>query len=92
MKNNPNKVVMAGPNNFCISYADSKKHHWMNYESSAITKDIQSKIPNRLYQEKLRLSPKQVKAVKKVLMSNSLKAVVEVGVCPLRCLHGWINR
>jgi hypothetical protein len=61
MKNNPNKVVMAGPNNFCISYADSKKHHWMNYESSVITKDIQSKIPNRLYQEKLRLSPKQVK-------------------------------
>ena len=61
MKNNPNKVVMAGPNNFCISYADSKKHHWMNYESSVITKDIQSKVPNRLYQEKLRLSPKQVK-------------------------------
>lgn len=61
MKNNPNKVVTAGPNNFCISYTDSKKHHWMKYESIQNTKDIQSKIPNRLYQEKLRLSPKQVK-------------------------------
>jgi hypothetical protein len=31
---NPNKVAMAGPNNLCISYTDTRKSHWINYDQN----------------------------------------------------------
>jgi len=56
---NPNKVAMAGPNNLCISYTDTRKSHWINYDQNIkpITKSKSILIEN----ENVNLNPHQVK-------------------------------
>jgi hypothetical protein len=56
---NPNKVAMAGPNNLCISYTDTRKSHWINYDQNvkSITKSKSILIEN----ENVNLNPHQVK-------------------------------
>jgi hypothetical protein len=56
---NPNKVAMAGPNNLCISYTDTRKSHWINYDQNVkpITKSKSILIEN----ENVNLNPHQVK-------------------------------
>jgi hypothetical protein len=56
---NPNKVAMAGPNNLCISYTDTRKSHWINYDQNVkpITKSKSILIENK----NVNLNPHQVK-------------------------------
>ena len=56
---NPNKVAMAGPNNLCISYTDTRKSHWITYDQNVkpITK---SKYKIKDF-DNVNLNPHQVK-------------------------------
>jgi hypothetical protein len=56
---NPNKVAMAGPNNLCISYTDSKKSHWIDYD--LIEKSITKSKFFIKENDNVNLNPHQVK-------------------------------
>lgn len=57
---NPNKVATASATNICITYTDTNKHHWINYETDK-NQVTERMIKHRQDTGNLNLSPSQVK-------------------------------
>lgn len=63
---NPNKVITAGPDNICVTYTDSHKHHWISYDAKQRIEELQlygNTYKGKSYQDTgtLHLNSKQVK-------------------------------